>query len=85
MATNGVGMSDDKLSRLRAFYDKLRDENLVVEFDPEIPPDPGVSNQGGWAFRKRGKADGDLLIRVNEYTHLTEEGKTIWGFPPRDP
>jgi hypothetical protein len=85
VATNGVGMSDDKLSRLRSFYRKLRDHGLVVEFNPDILPIPGESNKGGWAFRKRAKADGDLLIRVNEYTHLTELGKTIWRFPPRDP
>jgi transcriptional regulator with XRE-family HTH domain len=85
MATGGVGMSDDKLKRLRAFYAKLRDEGLVVEYDPETPPIPGESNKGGWAFRKRLKSDGDLLIRVNEYTHLTDRGLMIWRFPPRDP
>src|ERR1700757_2562041 len=77
VATGGVGMSEDKLTRLRAFYRKLHDEHLVVEYDPTLPPEPGVSNAGGWAFRKRRKSDGDLLVRVNEYTELTEAGKMI--------
>ena len=47
--TGGVGMSEDKLQRLRSFYRKLRDEKLVLEFDPGLPPIPGVSNKGGWA------------------------------------
>ena len=85
MATGGVGMNQDKLDRLRSFYRKLREENLVLEFDPTLPPDPGVSNKGGFAFRTRTKNDGDLLIRVNEYTHLSEEGNRIWRFPPIDP
>lgn len=82
VATGGVGMSEDKLKRLRSFYNKLRDENLVLEFDPDIPPIPGVSNKGGWAYRKRRKSDGDLLVRKNEHTTITEEGKRIWRLPP---
>jgi hypothetical protein len=29
-------MSDDKLDRLRSFYRQLRDENVVLEYDPEL-------------------------------------------------
>lgn len=85
VATGGKGMSKDKLDRLRAFYNKLRDEQVVLEYDPSIPPIPGVSNKGGWAFRGRVSADGDLLIRVNEHTRLTEQGRMIWRFPHKDP
>jgi hypothetical protein len=85
MATGGVGMSEDKLKRLRAFYRKLRNEEMVVEYDPTIPPIPGVSSKGGWAYRDRLSEDGDLLSRVNDYTNLTEEGQRIWRFPPQDP
>lgn len=83
--TGGKGMSEDKKQRLRTFYRKLRDENLVLEFDPTIPPIPGVSNKGGWAFRERVSGDGDLLIRVNQHTRLTEEGRMIWRFPHKEP
>lgn len=85
IATGGKGMREDQLRRLRNFYRKLRDENLVVEFDPTIPPIPGVSNRGGWAFRDRLPSDGDLIIRVNEYANITEEGRRIWTFPRREP
>lgn len=85
IATGGVGMSKDKLNRLRAFYNKLRDEDLVLEFDPDLPPIEGVSNKGGFAFRQRVPADEDLLIRVNEHTRLTEKGRLIWRFPPVEP
>ena len=83
--TGGIGMSDVQLQRLRSFYKKLRDEDLVVEFDPNIPPEPGVSSQGGWAYRKRRKSDGDLLIRVNDYANLTDQGRRIWRFPQVEP
>lgn len=76
-------MDESKLARLRGFYRRLRDQ--VIEYDPKIPPIPGVSSQGGWAYRPRRKSDEDLLIRVNEYTDLTEQGRVIWRFPPAEP
>lgn len=82
-ATNGEGMSADKLQRLDSFWKRLRDK--VLEFDPKIPPIPGVSNKGGFAYRERLPGDEDLLIRVNEHTRLTEKGRMIWRLPPQDP
>lgn len=85
VATAGRGMTADKLNRLRSFYRKLRQDNVVLEFDPAIAPIPGVSSKGGFAYRPRTEADGDLLIRVNQYTHLTDEGRMIWRLPDVDP
>lgn len=86
MATGGKGMSEDKLSRLRSWLNFMRENNYVVEFDPELPAQPGIAPHGGFTYRTRRKSDGDsLLIRVNKHTNLTEEGKLIWCFPPRDP
>lgn len=85
MATGGKGMSEEKLKRLRIFYKKLRDNNVVVEFDPTLPPEIGVAPHGGFAYRPRLASDGDLIIRVNQYTTLTEEGHSIWTFPPVEP
>ncbi|AEV52130.1 hypothetical protein [Rhodococcus phage RGL3] len=81
MATGGVGMGAPELKRLRNFYQKLQDENLVLEFDPNIPGEPGFAINGGFALRPREESDGDLMIRVNEYTKLSDEGKRLWRFP----
>lgn len=85
MATGGKGMARFKLERLLWFYRFLRNENVVVEFDPNIPPIEGVSSDGGFAYRPRKDSDGDLIIRVNEHTTLTPEGKMLWRFPPKMP
>ncbi|QAY08650.1 immunity repressor [Mycobacterium phage Rajelicia] len=86
IATRGKGMKEYKLKRLRSFYRMLRENNWVVEFDPDIPPIPGVSKRGGWAYRERQESDEDLLIRVNEYTTLSEIGRHhIWRFPSVEP
>ena len=78
MATGGAGMGFLKLSWLRGFYERLRD--VVVEFDPDLPPSEDAS-LGGFAYRERLGSDGDLLIRVNEYTHLSDEGRKVWVMP----
>lgn len=83
VATGGVGMEPWKLSRLPRFYARLRDS--VIEYDPDIPPEEGVSLVGGIAYRPRLESDGDLLIRVNDHTHLSDQGRMIWRFPPIEP
>lgn len=81
MATGGKGMAQYKLDRLKSWWKYLWNNGVVVEFDPEIPPIPKVSPAGGFAYRPRKKSDGDLLIRVNDYTDLTKVGKRIWCWP----
>ncbi|RKT84325.1 hypothetical protein SAMN05421805_103252 [Saccharopolyspora antimicrobica] len=85
MATGGAGMSDDKLARLLGFYRFLEEGDLVIEFDPGIPPAEGVSSTGGFAYRSRKPSDGNLMIRVNEHTELTPEGVDLWVIPDKKP
>lgn len=85
IATGGKGMSHDKLVRLTKWYQHLRESDLVLEFDPDLPPEPGLAPNGGFAYRKRLPSDNNLLIRVNDHTNLTPEGRVIWRFPPRMP
>lgn len=95
MATGGKGMAPRLLKMLREWYNTLESYNVVVEFDPNIEPSDefgghrghikSVSSYGGFAYRVREDSDGDLIIRVNEHTRLTAEGKRIWVFPPERP
>jgi hypothetical protein len=74
----GKGMDYLKLSRLEGFYQRL--EGFVVEFDPDLGPSEAGS-LGGFAYRERLESDGDLLIRVNDHTHLSDEGRKVWCMP----
>ncbi|AGK86105.1 repressor [Mycobacterium phage Chy5] len=74
-------MSEDKRKRLLSWWKMLRDNDLVVEFDPNIEPYPGMAG-GGFRYVPRTIEDDDLLIRVNEHTNLTDEGEMIWCWPP---
>ena len=80
----GQKLSEKKKYRLIGFYRRLEMYNEVVEFDPDIPPNEDVKT-GGFAYRKRTPSDGDLIIRVNRHTKLTELGKRLLRFPPEKP
>jgi len=82
VATGGSGMSDTKIKLLKSWWRTLRDKNVVVEFDPNLPPEKGISPYGGFAYRERIPEDGDLIIRVNDFTHLSAEGAKFWRWPP---
>lgn len=74
-------MSEEKVKRLKSWWRYLLDNNVVLEFDPDIPPITGVSPYGGFMYRQRHASDNGLLIRVNEHTNLTVEGERIWCWP----
>lgn len=79
--TGGKGMPKYKVERLMSFYERLVKYDLVVEFDPNIPPTPG-NNRGGFAWRQREDSDGDLIIRVNEHTKpLSDVARKLWRLP----
>lgn len=84
IVSGGREMSEYKLGRHAAWLKMMRRNDFVLEFDPNIPPTPGVAPTGGFAYRKRDpQTDGfDLLIRVNEFTTLTPEGRRLWSYAP---
>src|SRR5690606_6221190 len=67
IATGGKGMTRQKLQRVLNLYRKLTENNMVVEFSPDIPPNE-FSSAGGFRLVPRKDSDGDLMIRVNEHT-----------------
>lgn len=81
MVAGVKGLSFEKKRRLRWFYEKLKRENLIVEFDLSNPPTPGIK-QGGYIYAPRKSDDGDYLVRFNEDCELTEEQRLLWRFPP---
>jgi len=66
-ATGGKGMTTAKLDNLRSWLESV--EHVVVEYNPDFPPSPGLSS-GGYRYDFRTPADGNLLMR------LTDEQKT---------
>ncbi|AIT13391.1 immunity repressor [Mycobacterium phage Equemioh13] len=83
------GFSEEKKKRLIAWWKMLLDQNVVLEFDPNIEPYPGMAG-GGFRYVPRTDEDEDLLIRVNEHVRpeiLDEDGtlnakaESLWTWP----
>lgn len=83
MTDGRTGMSLVRKIRLRNFYQKVTEDNFVVEFNPAFPPVKGVSSAGGWKYQKRTKDDGDLIIRVNHLctAKVDDEFREFWSIP----
>ncbi|QGJ90972.1 immunity repressor [Mycobacterium phage BiancaTri92] len=84
------GFSEEKKKRLISWWRMLRNDNVVLEFDPSIEPYPGMVG-GGFRYVPREERDDDQLIRVNEHVRpevLDEDGsldskaELIWTWPP---
>lgn len=82
--TGGRGMSKSKLRELSYWYKRFSEYNIVLVHDPNLPPRPGIKC-GGWDYVPRLESDGDLLLRENEYTTLTDEAREIWRIPDKLP
>lgn len=80
IATNDLSL--DRQHKLLGFYRKLAENDYVVEFNPDFPPEHGIQI-GGFCYVRRLSSDGDLMIRVNKHTTLTHVGETLWAMPER--
>lgn len=81
--TQGQGMPEGELRRLRSLYDRLTNFSVVVRYDPSIPPMPG-RKYGGFEYAPREDRDGDLILRIDEHTQIPEEDRAKWSLPPRE-
>lgn len=81
MATGGKGMAKYKLERLRWFYRRLYDHNLILTYDPSTPPNRWAKT-GGWDFVQRTDADGELVLRESEHVHMSPVRRIMFEFPP---
>lgn len=78
-------MSDNSISRLRSWYKtRIQEYDVVVEYDPNIPPSPN-QKFGGWRYVPRTAEDGDLIIRRNKYTKLSETQEALFKLPTELP
>lgn len=75
VVTGGKGMSQNKIDRLQTWYEDV--ENVVVEYDPENKPTPGIKT-GGFRYLEREPSDGDMLIRIPE-EKMTPEVRAIFS------
>lgn len=79
MLTNGKGMEEYKLARLRHFYRELGDpQEYVLTYSRNEKPNQW-SGSGGWRYERMEDSDGNLIVRTED--DLTEEQKKVFVRP----
>ncbi|MEU4709481.1 hypothetical protein AB0G00_23890 [Nocardia salmonicida] len=77
-----VKWPERRLNRLLGWHNRLRRDNEVLEYNPNIPPGVGDPRSGGgWQYVKRTATDANLIIRVNEFTTMTPRAREIYILP----
>lgn len=69
----GLGNSQPRKRMLDKWLAEIKAADVVVCYDPDMPPNPASPITGGWWYSRRRKGDGDSIIRY------TKPGK---GLPP---
>lgn len=82
VATKGKGMTDRQLDMLRTFYRQT--ENVVVMYDPDNPPTPGIS-AGGFMYVPREESDGNMMIRLADGEDMSAKTRAVYTRPTRLP
>lgn len=56
---SGQTIPDNKRRRLDRWVEEMREKNLVVDYDPQIPPNPASPVYGGFCYRNRRPGDSE--------------------------
>lgn len=62
----GLAIPPAKERMLDRWLAEVKEANVVVDYDPDYPPNPANPKNGGWHYRRRKPEDGDSLVRKPE-------------------
>ena len=81
MLTQHINREKDR-TLLRGFYAFLKNAQMCVEYDPTQTEPQWRNKTGGFRYVPLNESDGQLLIRVNQYTRdMSEEMQVLWQMP----
>jgi transcriptional regulator with XRE-family HTH domain len=60
---NNLPIPEAKERMLDRWLQEVKEANVVVDYDPDFPPNPANPKNGGWHYRRRKPEDGDGLVR----------------------
>lgn len=72
------------IERANGLLKRLRQFNVVVDYDPDYPPIIGLTNTPGFAYVQREDTDEDFIMRVKPGVRITPLGDKIWRMPKED-
>lgn len=74
-------LEKDTVRRAETLVRRLKVFNQVIDYDPEYPPIPGLSNVNGFAYVPRTEADEDYVIKIRPGVKITPLGEKLWRMP----
>lgn len=72
--SEGKELPEAKARLLRKWLADIREADVVVCYDPEIPPNPASPVTGGFYYARRRPEDGESIIRQPEGQAAREQG-----------
>lgn len=65
----------------RTFLRRLTKHDVVLDYNPLFPAQPGLFNGPGFAYRPRTARDEDYLMKIRKGINLTKVGELLWRIP----
>lgn len=74
-------MEPDSVRRADTLIRRLEVFQQVIDYDPDYPPIPGLTNTSGFAYLPRRPEDEDFVVRIRPGVDITPLGDKIWRLP----
>lgn len=69
------------LQKLRGVLRKVQNFNTVLDYDPDYPAVPGLTNTPGFAYVPRTESDENFIVKIKPETRITPIGRKLWRMP----
>lgn len=77
--------SKANFDKIGSLIRKLTVFNQVLDFDPDYPAVPRISNTPGFAFIPRTETDKNYMIKIRPGVKITKLGEKLWRLPQNLP
>ncbi|UBI10026.1 hypothetical protein LA324_05300 [Corynebacterium coyleae] len=77
-------LTEESRERAAGLIRRLRQFNVVVDYDPDYPPIVGLTNTPGFAYVPRTEKDEDFIVKIKPGVRITPLGDKIWRLPPEE-
>lgn len=74
-------LTNESRERANGLMKRLRQFDVVIDYDPSYPPIMGLTNTPGFAYLPRTASDENFLMKIKPETRVTPLGEKIWRMP----
>ena len=74
-------LSEESRERANSLIRRLKEFNVVVDYDPAYPPIIGLTSLPGAKYLPRPEDDEDFIMKIRPGVRITPLGSRIWRLP----